>query len=224
MYRSAERGDMPRAIPATGRNWVSRTRRFVSQRAVVTPEHCDLCGKPIAEEHAHLLDRGPRKLLCACSECLLLLENNERFPRVAPAARRLADFRLDEAEWRGLGIPIDLAFLLRSSAAEGPVAVYPGPAGAVEALLSAEAWARLAGRNPVLDDLEPDVEAVLVNRTGMAQDGYRVSIDHCYALIGLMRRHWRGLSGGTEAWDAIHGYFAALNGDGATSAARMGHD
>ena len=81
-----------------------------------------------------------------------------------------------------------------------PVAIYPSPAGPTESLLSLEAWNDLAERNPVLAELEPDVEALLVNRTQGAREYYRVSIDRCYALVGLIRKRWRGLSGSAEAW------------------------
>jgi hypothetical protein len=56
----------------------------------------------------------------------------------------------------------------------------------------------------------PDVEALLVNRVKGAREYYRVSIDRCFSLVGLIRQHWRGLSGGAEAWDAIDAFFDTL--------------
>ena len=76
------------------------------------------------------------------------------------------------------------------------VALYPSPAGATESLVTPEAWEALVAENPVLRDFEPDVEALLVNRVGEARECYRVGIDECYKLVGLIRTHWRGLSGG----------------------------
>jgi hypothetical protein len=73
-----------------------------------------------------------------------------------------------------------------------------------------EAWSMLILNNPELADLAPDVEALLVNRTKRRREYYRVSIDHCFALVGLIRTRWRGLSGGAEVWDAINAYFARL--------------
>src|SRR5262249_9221587 len=119
-------------------------------------------------------------------------------------------FRLTDATWDGLGIPIDLAFFLQSTPAEGVVAVYPSPAGATESLVSPGAWEALAGENPMLRDLEPDVEAVLVNRGGGAREAYRVGVDECYKLVGVIRTKWRGLSGGQEVWEAIGRLFADL--------------
>ena len=36
-------------------------------------------------------------------------------------------------------------------------------------------------------------------------------IDACYRLVGLVRMHWRGFDGGSEAWAAIDTFFAELN-------------
>ena len=43
-------------------------------------------------------------------------------------------------------------------------AYYPSPMGPTESLLELDAWAALEAANPVLATLEPDVEALLVNR------------------------------------------------------------
>jgi hypothetical protein len=64
--------------------------------------------------------------------------------------------------------------------------------------------------NPVLKEIEPDTEALLVNRVGDARAYYLVPIDECYKLVGLIRARWRGLSGGTEVWEEIGRFFAAL--------------
>jgi hypothetical protein len=126
-------------------------------------------------------------------------------------AEFLADFQLTDGQWESLLIPINLAFFYRSSAANRVVAVYPSPAGATESLLELSNWQELADGNPVLDDMQPEIEALLVNRVGLARDHYRVSIDRCYELIGLIRMRWHGLSGGSEVWQQINEYFEKLN-------------
>jgi hypothetical protein len=93
--------------------------------------------------------------------------------------------------------------------------MYPSPAGATESLLPLEAWSSIVQANPALNHLEPDVEALLVNRVGQsrgsaAAEYYIVPIDTCYKLVGLIRLHWRGLSGGTEVWQEISNFFAEL--------------
>jgi hypothetical protein len=73
-----------------------------------------------------------------------------------------------------------------------------------------ESWKGLEAENPVLLDFEPDVEALLVNRVRESREHYRVPIDECYKLVGLLRMHWKGLSGGTEVWGEIGRYFDRL--------------
>jgi hypothetical protein len=58
--------------------------------------------------------------------------------------------------------------------------------------------------------MSPDVEALLVNRVGTKRDYYLVPIDVCFELVGLIRVHWRGLSGGDLVWDEIEKFFARL--------------
>ena len=74
-------------------------------------------------------------------------------------------------------------------------------------LLGLEAWEELEAANPILREMEPDVEALLVNRVGNIRAYYLVSIDRFYELVGLIRSGWRGLSGGTEVWRTIDGFF-----------------
>ena len=83
------------------------------------------------------------------------------------------------------------------------IALYPSPAGATESVVDAGAWETLMAENPVLREFEPDVEGLLVNRVGASRDCFRVGIDQCYRLVGLIRTHWRGLSGGAKVWGEI---------------------
>ena len=51
-----------------------------------------------------------------------------------------------------------------------------------------------------------------VNRLGYsrgysAAEYYLLPIDECYKLVGLIRMHWKGLSGGTEVWKALGEFF-----------------
>jgi hypothetical protein len=116
----------------------------------------------------------------------------------------LENFQLSDEQWESLHLPINLAFFFHSSATQRVVAIYPSPAGATESLLTLEAWGDLVAANPVLNELEPDVEALLVNRVGPIRDFIRAPIDECFKLVGIIRMHWRGLSGGTEVWNQIN--------------------
>ena len=107
-------------------------------------------------------------------------------------------------------IPINLAFFYRNSAADKMMAMYPSPAGAIESLLTLESWTQIAAEHPALRTIEPDVETLLVNRVSAPAEYYIVPIDECFRLVGLIRMHWRGLSGGTEVWKEIHQFFTEL--------------
>jgi hypothetical protein len=127
----------------------------------------------------------------------------------------LPDFQLTDAQWDGLMVPIEMAFFFKSSPERRIIALYPSPAGPTESLLSLDTWSDIEEANPVLRKMETDVSALLVNRIGHVRGAapaeyYLVPIDECYKLVGLIRTHWRGLSGGTEVWREIGGFFTAL--------------
>ena len=180
-------------------------RRFPAER-------CDLCGEGLAPEHTHLVEPARRRLLCSCDACAILVSGpgTGRYRRVPRRVQFLPDFRLTDARWEGLHLPIALAFFVFSTASQRVVALYPSPAGATESLLTLEAWEGLCEDNPILREFDPDVEALLVNRVGQAREHFRVPIDECYKLVGLLRSRWRGFSGGSEVWDAIGRFFTAL--------------
>jgi hypothetical protein len=175
-------------------------------------ERCDLCGTGLPADHPHLIESASRRLVCSCGACAILLSGRPDAPyrRVPRRVQHLPDLRLTDAQWEGLHVPINLAFFVPTTAADRVVALYPSPAGATESFLTPEAWRELADSNPVLGELEPEVEALLVNRVGETREYYRVPIDECYKLVGLVRTHWRGLAGGAAVWDEIGRFFAGL--------------
>jgi Family of unknown function (DUF5947) len=191
-------------------NSLNSLRRFVRPRAA--RERCELCGVGLAAEHTHLVEVASRRLACSCDACDVLFSGQAagRYRRVPRRAQLLPAFRLTDEAWAGLQLPIDLAFFLHSTPAGRVVALYPGPAGATEAAVPPEAWEALAAENPVLRELEPDVEALLVNRVCGTRECYRAGVDRCYKLVGLIRTHWRGLSGGDAVWHEIGRFFAAM--------------
>jgi hypothetical protein len=189
-------------------------RGFIRPRGAPL-ERCELCGKGLAPEHSHLVTLERRQIVCACEPCAFLFAGaaSSTYKRVPRRITRLADFALSDEQWDALAIPIDLAFFLYSSPASQMVAVYPSPAGATESLLHLEAWDGIAAGHPRLRTLEPDVEALLVNRVRHREGTARhfvVPIDECYKLVGLIRKSWRGLSGGAVVWHEIAAFFAQL--------------
>ena len=185
-------------------------KRFARKRS--NEQRCELCGNVVAAEHEHLVEIANRRLVCCCGACAILFSGrqNARYRRVPRSATVLDGFKMEDEVWDRLHIPINLAFFFHSTSAERVVAMYPSPAGPTESLLPLEAWNDLVAANPVLSELEPDVEALLVKRLAPSPEYFRVPIDKCYELVGVIRTHWRGLSGGTEVWHHIGEYFASL--------------
>lgn len=133
-----------------------------------------------------------------------------RFKVIPRDARALPDFQMSDVEWESLALPIELAFFFYHSPEKKMVAMYPSPAGATESLLPLTAWESLARQNAVLQNLAPDVEALLVNRVRETRAYYIAPIDKCFELVGAIRMHWRGFSGGEEVWLEIDRFFSQL--------------
>jgi hypothetical protein len=178
-------------------------------------ELCELCGEPLPATHRHLLDLESRELMCACRACTVLFDRREaggsHFRLVPDRRLLLEDFSLDDIAWARLRIPVEMAFFFHHSGAGRTVAFYPSPMGPTESALELSAWDELAEANPVLRTLEPDVEAVLVNRARGAREHFLVPIDDPYRLVGLIRTRWRGLTGGEEVWREIEAFFRELS-------------
>lgn len=176
-----------------------------------------MCSRELAVTHQHLLEPVSRKLICACDACAILFssQGETKLKRVPRRIRFLADFRMTDSQWDGLMMPINMAFFFRSTPQGRVIALYPSPAGATESLLSFDTWDEIALDNPVLQELEADVEALLVNRIGHSRgfadpEYYVVPIDQCFKLVGLIRTRWQGLSGGAEVWREIGQFFTEL--------------
>jgi hypothetical protein len=122
----------------------------------------------------------------------------------------LEGFDCDEEMWGLFQIPIGLAFFMRSTVTGGIVAFYPSPAGATESELALEPWEALVERNPVLADLDTDAEALVANRLTEPAQYVIAPIDDCYALVGLIKSRWEGISGGDAIAQAVPRFFAAM--------------
>ena len=199
----------------------SLLRRFAEEEsekaakaAEVAQEYCDLCGERIPSDHRHLLEVSTRKIMCSCRPCSILFDSeaaSEGRYRLVPDRRLfLEDFEMGDVQWESLRIPVDMAFFFYSTPAERVVAFYPSPMSPTESLLKLGAWEELERHNRVLEGMERDVEALLVNRVRGAREHFLVPIDQCYSLVGLIRMHWRGLSGGRGVWNEIDKFFEDL--------------
>jgi len=190
-------------------------RQFARSRPPA--ERCELCSEAVAHEHPHLVEIDSRRIVCACQACATLFDGRagSRYRRVGRRAQLLTNFILTDPQWESLLIPINMAFFFDSSVEGRVIPLYPSPAGAVESLLPLDAWTEIVRENSVLGQLQPDIEALLINRVGHARDMseaeyYIVPIDECYKLVGLIRANWKGLSGGSEVWVEIGRFFSEL--------------
>jgi uncharacterized protein DUF5947 len=185
---------------------LARIVRRTAARGAARTERCELCGTPIPEEHRHLVDLDRGGLLCACRPCSILFDreaaSNGRL-RLVPNRR----VRLDiDTTPQALGAPVGLAYFVKAS--DGTVrASYPSPLGATSWEVEPALWQALEVQAPELAGMQPEVEALLLNTTQRADDRWLVPVDDCYRLVALIRREWRGMSGGTAVWREIERFF-----------------
>jgi hypothetical protein len=178
-------------------------------------ERCVMCGVAIADSHGHVVNVEARGLMCVCRPCYLLFTHDGATPqgrfRAVPD-RYLYDpsFTLTDSQWDRLQVPVGMAFFFRNSALDRFAAFYPSPGGATESLLPDDTWNEILSANPAIPDVLPDVEALLLRRRDDRVECYLVPIDACYDLIGRVRLHWRGFTGGTEVWQEIEAFFVRL--------------
>ncbi len=174
---------------------------------------CELCPSGLRDGHHHLLHLTERRIICVCETCWALRSGDPEFR--PPGARTvwLEDFAMPEHVWASFQIPIGLAFMIRSSVSGGIVALYPSPAGATESELDQEAWDELCALNPAVARLEPDAEALIVNRLASPPQHAIAPVDEAYRLVGLIKERWTGISGGSELESAVAEFFAGLRSE-----------
>ena len=196
-------------------------RQFARKRDMRPPmEQCELCSAEIPPTHRHLLELSNHALICVCHPCSILFSDpvagGGKYRLVPSRYLLLQDFQMTDEQWDDLLIPVNMVYIFHSTSTNHVMAFYPSPAGAMESALSLEGWSELIRSNPRLNELEPDVEALLINRVQnrggneIYHEHYIVPIDTCYELVGLIRLKWKGLSGGEEAWKAISDFFSGL--------------
>jgi uncharacterized protein DUF5947 len=194
---------------------VAGLRRFVREPPARRPPaadglRCELCPLSLADDHKHLLDLEERRIVCVCPTCWSIRSGDARYRPTGSRTLWLEPFELSDELWAAFQIPIGLAFFLRSTSTGGIVALYPSPAGATESELDLYAWERLVAANPVLADLDPDAEALIVNRMA-ARPAYAIApLDDCYRLVGIIKSTWEGISGGAAMEEAVADYFDGL--------------
>ena len=173
---------------------------------------CELCPLSLPDDHKHLLDLEERRIVCVCPTCWSIRSGDARYRPTGSRTLWLEPFELSDELWAAFQIPIGLAFFMRSTSTGSIVGLYPSPAGATECELDLVAWDRLVAANPVLEDLDPDAEALIVNRLATPHRHAIAPLDDCYRLVGIIKATWEGISGGAEMEAAVQRYFDDLRG------------
>ena len=173
-------------------------------------ERCDLCGLSIPDDHRHLLALVERRIVCSCEACWAMRAGEGDYRPTGNRTVWLPDLDVPDDLWASFQIPIGLAFFMHSTVTACVVAMYPSPAGATESELHFDTWRRMVELNPVLDDLEPDIEGLIVNRLAEPPVFAIAPIDRCYALTGAIKLTWEGISGGTGVGEAVSRFFDDL--------------
>ena len=194
---------------------VAGLRRYVrgpstASRPRAEGPRCELCPLTLAEDHKHLLDLEERRIICVCPTCWSIRSGEARYRPTGSRTLWLEPFELSDELWAGFQIPIGLAFFMRSTSTGAIVGLYPSPAGATECELDLDAWDRLVAANPGLDDIDPDAEALIVNRMATPHVHAIAPLDDCYRLVGLIKSTWEGITGGAEMEAAVQRYFDDL--------------
>ncbi len=199
-----------RALMVSGLRGLAKPRPPEPHADSGPDERCDLCNTTVPSDHRHMLNLYERQIVCVCESCWALRSGEPDFRPTGTRMLWLEGFQLPEELWAQFRIPIGLAFFMHSTVTNCIVAMYPSPAGATESELHFETWSRLVAMNPVLRDLEPDAEALIVNRISDPPAYAIAPIDRCYMLVGLIKASWEGISGGAGVEEAISGYFEEL--------------
>ncbi|PRX50995.1 hypothetical protein B0I33_101147 [Prauserella shujinwangii] len=171
-------------------------------------ERCDLCAEPVPGDHRHLLDTAVREPRCCCRACSILFSReaaSDGHYRLLPTRRT----RLPDVPAGALGVPVGLAYVVVGDDG-GVLAHYPSPVGATRWDVDPAAWRSVLDRVPALRELAPETEALLVNTARGAREHWLVPLDDCFRLVAVVRREWRGLSGGGTVWREIERFFTEL--------------
>ena len=202
-WRSAAGGRVPEPAPRAraaarlrGCAACARDRRPRPRRGG-PEERCDLCGAALpGRPPPPAAPRGARdrlRLRDAAARCAAATPPTGRRASASSGCRSSTS---PTSSGPRFAIPIGLAFFLRARRGGEVVALYPSPAGATECELDLRRWERLVARTRCSADLEPDAEALVVDRLG-APPPLRDRADR--PVLPARRPDppaWAGISGG----------------------------
>ncbi|MEP7252457.1 MAG: DUF5947 family protein [Ginsengibacter sp.] len=189
---------------------ISKLRKIAVPPPQDEKEHCNFCNAELPADHRHLVDINAMRFMCTCDMCMIMQAVKGNYKPLPQRSLELTDFKLSDELWSDFLIPVNMAFFVMKTNQSGAVAFYPAPTGATESKLKMEPWTEMQQLNPLLNDIVPDLEALLINRLDSTNKYFIVPIDSCYKLIGMIRTSWKGIHGGSEVTDIINKFFVEL--------------
>ena len=144
-----------------------------SPAAPARAERCELCSLEICAPTIRTVrSDGPQAgVLVRCLR--VVVQRTQLMPGSSGCRdeiRLLSEFHMTDAQWDGLMVPINMAFFFRSSPEQGWWRHVPQSGGRHGVAAFAGGVERnCATRIPNSKKMEPDVEALLVNRIGHAR-------------------------------------------------------
>ena len=143
-----------------------------------------------------------RRLVCAArpARCSSAASKSGLSPRAAATSSSCPTSASPTPQWESLLIPISLAFFFHSTPAERVRGrISQSGRGHRIALGIWKPGRRWSTRTPCWPRCNPTSRPCWSIAWAAQRSYYRVPIDECYKLVGLIRVHWRGLSGGMRS-------------------------
>lgn len=153
---------------------------------------CPLCSADMELSSNHLFEVAIREVVTVCDDCALKYERLPGGPlkSIPRETRPLLDFRMPHSisaiQFKG-----NVTFLFYSTATAKIMSICPTANGPVESTVSREIWKQLIEANPVLQEMRPDVEALLMTGNEDLREFFVAPIDVCYDLVKMFRKDWR---------------------------------
>ena len=171
-------------------------------------EVCELCGTELPQNHRHLLQLTERRILCACATCWASALGR---PRAAPDRAAASSGSRTSSCPRSCGRSCRSRSGSPSSCARASPTRWSPCTRAPRAPPSPSSTCP-PGRssselNPILTGIEPDAEALVVNRIADPHEFVIAPIDECYGLVGAIKVSWEGISGGPALEREVPAFF-----------------
>ena len=162
-------------------------------------------------DHRHLLHLAERRILCACESCVALRGGDpelrpDRAPGPSGSTTSSSPTSSGRRSRSRSGSPSSSTRAPRAGSSRSTRARpgRPSPSSTSRPGTSSAPATRCSM------GLEPDAEALIVNRIAEPPEHAIAPIDECYRLVGLIKASWDGISGGAGPERAIEAFFGEL--------------